>query len=51
VSGADNRIVMVGPVRLIRLEGNDNTVEWSEGESGQPPKVENPGYGNRVVRK
>jgi hypothetical protein len=51
VSGADNRIVMVGPVRLIRLEGNDNTVEWSEGEGGQPPKVENPGYGNRVVRK
>jgi Protein of unknown function (DUF3060) len=51
VSGADNRIVMVGPVRLIRLLGNDNTVEWSEGEGGKPPKVENPGYGNKVVRK
>ena len=51
VNGADNRIVMVGPVRLIRLEGNDNTVEWSEGEGGQAPKVENPGSGNRVVRK
>jgi hypothetical protein len=51
VSGADNRIVMVGPVRLIRLEGNDNTVEWSEGEGDRPPKVETAGTGNRVLRK
>jgi DUF3060 family protein len=51
VSGAENRIVLVGPVRLIRLLGNDNTVEWSEGEGGKAPRIENPGSGNRVMRK
>jgi hypothetical protein len=51
VTGAENRIVMEGPVRVIRLQGNDNTVEWSEGEGGRPPVIENPGSGNHVLRK
>jgi hypothetical protein len=51
VTGAENRILLVGPVRRIRLLGGDNTVEWSEGEGGRPPTVENRGGGNRVVRK
>jgi hypothetical protein len=51
VTGAENRIVLVGPVRRIRLLGGDNTVEWSEGEGGRAPKVETPGGGNRVIRK
>jgi hypothetical protein len=51
VTGAENHIVLVGPVRRIRLLGGDNSVEWSEGEGGRPPKVETPGSGNRVSRK
>jgi hypothetical protein len=51
VNGADNRIVLVGPVRIIRLLGNDNTVEWSEGEGGKQPRVETEGSGNHVLRK
>jgi hypothetical protein len=51
VNGAENRIVLVGPVRVIRLMGNDNTVEWSEGDGGQPPRIERVGSGNTVVRQ
>jgi DUF3060 family protein len=51
VTGGDNHIVLVGPVRLIRLLGADNSVEWSEGEGGRAPKVETPGSGNRVSRR
>ena len=50
VTGAENHIVLVGPVRRIRLLGGDNSVEWSEGEGGRSPKVETPGSGNRVTR-
>jgi hypothetical protein len=51
ITGNDNQIELVGPVRHIRLPGNDNTVEWSEGDGGQPPKVEALGSGNRVRRQ
>lgn len=50
VTGGENHIVLVGPVRSIRLLGGDNSVEWSEGEGGRSPRVETPGSGNRVTR-
>jgi hypothetical protein len=50
VTGGENHIVLVGPVRRIRLLGGDNTVEWSEGEGGRTPKIETPGSGSRVTR-
>jgi Protein of unknown function (DUF3060) len=50
VTGGENHIVLVGPVRRIRLLGGDNSVEWSEGEGGRSPRVETPGSGNRVTR-
>lgn len=51
LTGDNNRIVVVGPVRLIRVLGEDNSVQWSEGEGGRPPKVETAGSGNDVFRK
>jgi hypothetical protein len=51
VTGGGNRIVLVGPVRRIRLLGGENRVQWSEGEGGRPPKVETPGAANEVVRR
>ena len=51
VTGAENAIVLEGPVRSIRLLGNDNTVEWSEGEGGAAPRIETRGSGNRVSRR
>jgi hypothetical protein len=51
VTGAENEIVLEGPVRAIRLLGNDNAVRWSEGEDGRAPRVETRGSGNRVSRR
>jgi hypothetical protein len=51
VTGGGNHIVMVGPVRRIRLLGGENEVQWSEGEGGRSPKIETPGSDNRVIRK
>jgi hypothetical protein len=51
INGGSNHVVLVGPVRVIRLLGRDNTVEWSEGEGGRPPLVETKGTGNKVMRR
>jgi DUF3060 family protein len=51
VNGGDNHIVLVGPVRLIRLAGADNRVEWSEGEGGRAPRVETPSPGRERARR
>jgi hypothetical protein len=51
VTGGGNHVVLVGPVRSIKLLGGENEVQWSEGEGGRAPRVETPGADNRVVRR
>jgi hypothetical protein len=49
VSGNDNAITLQGPVRLIRVPGDNNGVTWSQGVDGKAPSVETSGSGNRVT--
>jgi hypothetical protein len=50
VSGNRNALTLEGPVRLIRVPGDDNRVNWSQGVDGQAPSVETAGSGNSITR-
>jgi hypothetical protein len=50
VSGSRNALTLEGPVRLIRVPGDDNRVVWSHGVDGKAPSVETAGSGNSITR-
>lgn len=50
VNGNDNTIRVEGSIKAIATNGNRNAVIWSKAQNPEPPKISNPGTGNRITR-
>ena len=46
----NNNVVTVEAVAQIATWGNRNGVVWTQGVGGKPPKISNPGTGNKIKK-